>query len=143
LTAIGGTGRGAVYSGAHSLGQYTEAIGPDAVAAGNLLNSTAVPQAMLDAFSTDPAAPLGQRLVDALRAGAAAGGEAGPVHSAGLLVADRVAWPVTDLRVDWTEGHPVAELAALWKLWEPQQEDYVRRALAPDKAPSYGVPGDE
>lgn len=50
---------------------------------------------------------------------------------------------MTDLRVDWTEGDPIAELADLWQRWEPQQEAYVQRALAPDAAPNYGVPGDE
>ncbi|MEU6014939.1 DUF1028 domain-containing protein [Streptomyces sp. NPDC047515] len=143
LTAIGPDGPAAAHSGARALGQYAQAVGPDAVAAGNLLSGPGVPQAVLDAFAADPAAPLGRRLVDALSAGAAAGGEEGPVRSAGLLVVDRVAWPVTDLRVDWTDGDPIAELAALWKLWEPQASAYVSRALAPDEAPSYGVPGDE
>ena len=58
------------------------------------------------------------------------------------LVRD-VAWPVADLRVDWTEGDPIAELAALWKLYAPQLDAYVTRALDPRQAPSYGVPGDE
>ncbi|MET7661217.1 DUF1028 domain-containing protein [Streptomyces sp. NPDC005463] len=144
LTAVGASGPGAVFSGARTLGTYAEAVGPDAVAAGNLLSGPGVPQAVLDAFTAaDPQAPLARRLVDALTAGAAAGGEAGPVHSAGLLVVDAQRWPVTDLRVDWTEGDPIAELADLWKRWEPQQEAYVQRALAPDAAPNYGVPGDE
>ncbi|MFA3839391.1 DUF1028 domain-containing protein [Streptomyces aureus] len=144
LTAVGASGPGAVFSGVRTLGTYAEAVGPDAVAAGNLLSGPGVPEAVLDAFTgADPQAPLARRLVDALTAGAAAGGEAGPVHSAGLLVVDVQRWPVTDLRVDWTEGDPIAELAELWKLWEPQQEAYVQRALAPDAAPNYGVPGDE
>ncbi|MFD4711457.1 DUF1028 domain-containing protein [Streptomyces sp. NPDC058430] len=144
LTAVGASGPGAVFSGARTLGTYAEAVGPDAVAAGNLLSGPGVPRAVLDAFTgADPRAPLARRLLDALTAGAAAGGEAGPVHSAGLLVVDAQQWPVTDLRVDWTEGDPIAELADLWKLWEPQQEAYVQRALAPDAAPNYGVPGDE
>jgi len=53
-----------------------------------------------------------------------------------------VAWPETDLRVDWHD-RPIAELAGLWRLWEPQAADYVTRALDPAAAPSYGVPGDE
>ena len=52
-------------------------------------------------------------------------------------------WPVADLRCDWTEGCPVDALADLWTLWRPQMDAYVRRALDPDGAPSYGVPGDE
>ncbi|WP_455355717.1 DUF1028 domain-containing protein [Streptomyces sp. SYSU K217416] len=142
LTVIGVSGVPAHHSGSRALGTYAHALGPDAVAAGNLLANPGVPRAMLDAFAEDPAAPLARRLVDALAAGVAAGGEEGPLHAAGLLVADTVPWPVVDLRVDWTEGDPVAELAALWKVWEPQQLDYVRRALAPGEAPSFGVPGD-
>ncbi|MEU7045565.1 DUF1028 domain-containing protein [Streptomyces varsoviensis] len=142
LTAVGAAGPGAAHSGAHTLGRHAQAVGPDAVAAGNLLADPGVPRAILDAFAADPAAPLARRLVDALGAGAAAGGEEGPVHSAGLLVGGDVPWPVTDLRVDWTDGDPIAELAALWQLWEPQEQPYVQRALAPGEAPSFGVPGD-
>lgn len=54
-----------------------------------------------------------------------------------------VDWPVADLRIDWTEGDPIAELAALWTLYAPQLDAYVTRALDPSAAPSYGVPGDE
>ena len=98
---------------------------------------------MAAAFAADPAADLADRLVAALRAGRDAGGEEGDVHSAGMVVVDAVAWPVTDLRVDWTEADPVEELAALWERWQPLAADYVTRALDPSLAPSYGVPGDE
>ena len=121
---------------------HEAAYGADAVAAGNLLDGPGVPQAMIDAFAAEPGLSLAARLLAALAAGLTAGGEAGPVHSAGLLVAGSVSWPVTDLRVDWTEGDPVAELAALHELWAPQEEDYLRRAVAPHEAPSYGVAGD-
>jgi len=82
------------------------------------------------------------RLLTALEAGLAAGGEAGPIHSAGLLVADSADWPTTNLRVDWSEA-PIADLRVLWDVWAPQKADYVTRALDPTSAPSYGVPGDE
>lgn len=85
---------------------------------------------------------LGCRLVAAMRAGLEAGGEAGPVRSAGLLVADRVPWPVADLRCDWTEACPIEALEGLWALWRPQMDTYVGRALDPSAAPSFGVPGD-
>ncbi|MER7411376.1 MULTISPECIES: DUF1028 domain-containing protein [Streptomyces] len=146
LTVVDAEGRTAVHSGAHTLGTHAEARAPHAVAAGNLLADRGVPDAMLAAFAARPAAPLGRRLVEALAAGQAAGGESGPVHSAGLLVSDGpggVGWPVTDLRVDWSDGDPVAELGALWERWQPQEEDYLRRALDPADSPGYGVPGDE
>jgi uncharacterized Ntn-hydrolase superfamily protein len=78
----------------------------------------------------------------ALSAGVAAGGEAGPIHSAGLLVVRDVSWPIIDLRVDWADEDPVAELTSLWERYQPQVEDYIRRALDPAAAPSFGVPGD-
>jgi uncharacterized Ntn-hydrolase superfamily protein len=64
------------------------------------------------------------------------------VRSAGLKVVRDVAWPIVDLRVDWDE-QPIAALQSLWSVYEPQMEDYVRRALDPNAAPSFGVPGDE
>jgi uncharacterized Ntn-hydrolase superfamily protein len=59
-----------------------------------------------------------------------------------MLVADRVEWPVVDLRVDW-DDRPVDALAELWERWKPQIADYVTRALDPAAAPAYGVAGDE
>jgi uncharacterized Ntn-hydrolase superfamily protein len=58
-----------------------------------------------------------------------------------ILVRD-VAWPVADLRVDWADEDPIAEIAALWERWKGEMEAYVSRALNPSQAPSYGVPGD-
>jgi uncharacterized Ntn-hydrolase superfamily protein len=143
LTVVDAFGRSAAFSGERTLGRHADVSAADCAAAGNLLADDAVPAAMAEAFGADPAAELGDRLVAALAAGRDAGGEEGPVHSAGMVVCDAVAWPVTDLRVDWTEGDPVAELGELWARWQPLAADYVSRALDPASAPSYGVPGDE
>jgi uncharacterized Ntn-hydrolase superfamily protein len=142
LTAIDRNGVTAVWSGAHTLGTHATAEGADCVAAGNLLADSHVPLEMVGAFTALPDTDLGERLVASLAAGLRAGGEAGPVHSAGLIIVSDVPWPVTDLRVDWSED-PIGELTALWRLWRPQAEAYRLRALDPASAPSYGVPGDE
>ena len=142
LVVVDASGRGAVFSGEKTLGRHATLIGEGCAAAGNLLRDEGVPEAMIAAFARDPEAHIASRLLAALGAGRDAGGEEGPVHSAGLLVVDTVPWPVTDLRIDWTDGDPIAELASLWALWEPQAETYVTRALDPASAPSYGVPGD-
>jgi uncharacterized Ntn-hydrolase superfamily protein len=84
---------------------------------------------------------LAHRLITALEAGIKAGGEEGPVRSAGVQVVDAVSWPVVDLRVDW-DDKPVSRLHMLWNEYKPQLENYVTRALNPEAAPSYGVPGD-
>lgn len=142
LMLIDADGATAVHSGRFTLGVHGHAQGRDVASAGNLLSHAGVPAAVVAAFEALPDHELGDRLVAAMQAGLAAGGEAGPVRSAGLLIVDAVAWPVADLRVDWTEGDPIAELAALWGLWKPQMRDYVTRALDPSTAPAYGVPGD-
>jgi uncharacterized Ntn-hydrolase superfamily protein len=141
LTAIDRNGGTATWSGEETLGVYATAEGAGCVAAGNLLADERVPAAIVAAFVDRAEEALGSRLVAALAAGLAAGGEAGPVHSAGLIIVSDVPWPTTDLRVDWSQD-PIAELASLWRLWAPQSAAYRTRALDPAVAPGYGVPGD-
>ncbi|MGV9851872.1 DUF1028 domain-containing protein [Streptomyces sp. NPDC003442] len=140
LTVVGRSGPGFTYSGSHTLGTYASATAEGAVAAGNMLCGEHIPGVLLDAYSA-ATGELEERLVIALRAAVAAGGEEGPVHSAGLAVVADVDWRVTDLRVDWADD-PVDRLAELLAVWLPQRDDYVRRGLDPAAAPSYGVPGD-
>jgi uncharacterized Ntn-hydrolase superfamily protein len=141
LLLIGRDGPAVIHAGVYALGGVGCAIGVDAAAAGNLLAGSDVPAAMITAFDA-AGGHLGARLLQALRAGVARGGEAGPIHSAGLLVVREVAWPIVDLRVDWSEADPVAELGSIWEIYAPQIDDYVRRAIDPAHAPSFGVPGD-
>jgi uncharacterized Ntn-hydrolase superfamily protein len=141
VAMVDARGQSAIHSGRHCLGINASRHGPDYATAGNLLASKEVPGAMADAFASHAAEVLPERLVRCLEAGLAAGGEAGPVKSAGLAVVDNVTWPVVDLRVDWAD-EPVTALRGLWELWRPQMADYVKRALDPAAAPSYGVPGD-
>jgi uncharacterized Ntn-hydrolase superfamily protein len=141
LVVLAAQGAPAVHSGAHALGRVGSAVGSDAAAAGNLLAREDVPAHMIGAFEA-AGGHLGARLLAAMRAGLDRGGEAGPIHSAGLLVVREVAWPIVDLRVDWTEDDPIAALAAIWDIYAPQIEAYVQRALDPRAAPAFGVPGD-
>jgi uncharacterized Ntn-hydrolase superfamily protein len=140
LIVVSREGTPVVHSGAKALGIVGTAVGVDAAAAGNLLARAEVPAAMVAAFEAE--GHFAARLLHALRAGVEAGGEAGPIHSAGLLVVRDVSWPIVDLRVDWADADPVGELTALWERYEPQVEDYVRRALDPAAAPGFGVPGE-
>lgn len=142
VLAVDKAGQTAIHSGPNSLGIWTEAQGRDVASGGNLLANDGVPQAIVAGFEASTG-HLGDRLIAALRAGLAAGGEAGPVHSAGMMLVDKVAWPVADLRCDWTEDCPIEAVAAAWDIYKPQLEAYVQRALDPREAPSYGVPGDE
>jgi len=141
LSCVDAEGGAAAWTGALALGRHGHGTGAQVAAAGNLLASDDVVPAMLEAFGAAVDADLPDRLLLALEAGLTAGGEAGPVRSAGLLVVEEVPWATTDLRVDWHDD-PVAELRRIWQLWHVQSRDYVTRALDPTAAPSYGVPGD-
>jgi uncharacterized Ntn-hydrolase superfamily protein len=142
VLAVDKTGATAIHSGPNSLGIWTQAQGLDGASGGNLLANDGVPQAIVDGFLASTG-HLGDRLIAAMRAGLVAGGEAGPVHSAGMMLVDKVAWPVADLRCDWTEDCPIENIATAWEIYKPQLDAYVQRALDPREAPSYGVPGDE
>jgi uncharacterized Ntn-hydrolase superfamily protein len=140
LLVLGRDGPPAVHSGAAALGIVGSADCAHAAAAGNLLARADIPAAMIAAFEA-ASGHLGACLLQALRAGAARGGEAGPIHSAGLLVVRDLAWPIVDLRVDWSVADPVAALSSIWDIYAPQIDDYVRRAIDPVQAPSFGVAG--
>ena len=141
LQVLDAQGASAVHSGAETLGIHATRQGRDCVAGGNMLADEGVIDAMVAAFETHEG-ELAERLLAAMDAGVAAGGEMGPVFSAGLKVTDRASWPVVDLRVDWHDA-PLGELRSIWEHYLPQRDDYVLRASRPDASPSYGVPGDE
>nr|WP_269330016.1 DUF1028 domain-containing protein [Kineosporia babensis] len=141
LTVLDLNGQGAAFSGSKTLGVHHHQVGTQVVAAGNLLESADVVAVIVKAFEAS-SGELEERLLAALEAGLDAGGEAGPVRSAGLSVVRKVAWRETDLRVDWSDT-PIQDLRALLEIWMPQRDAYVTRGLNPEQAPSYGVPGDE
>lgn len=140
LVLLDSSGSFALHTGEKVLGRHATAEGKQCVAAANLLANEEVPQTMMTAFEQS-SGHLAQRLITALEAGIAAGGEEGPVRSAGVQVVHKVSWPVVDLRVDWDEN-PLPKLRTIWNEYQPQLEPYVTRALNPEAAPSYGVPGD-
>lgn len=142
VLAVDGKGRTAIHSGDKALGVWSEAKAENVASGGNLLKDAGVPQAIVDGFLAS-SGHIGDRLIAAMRAGLAAGGEAGPVHSAGMLIVDKVSWPVADLRCDWTEDCPIENIATAWDIYKPQLTAYIQRALDPREAPSYNVPGDE
>jgi uncharacterized Ntn-hydrolase superfamily protein len=132
LAIIDRHGGTAAFSGTNVRGEKDEAHGQDCVAIANIVRSAAVPRAMVKAFEAAQAAPLGQRLVGAVRAGEAAGGEFRPVISAALLVVHRESFPYIDLRVD-EHASPIEELARLLSAYEPEADTYVVRAVDPDR----------
>lgn len=142
VLALDATGASGIHSGLKALGIWAEARGENVACAGNLLANNRVPHAMVDAFLASQG-HLGDRIIATMRAALKAGGETGPVRSAGMKLVAEVSWPVADLRCDWTEGCPIEELALLWDLYKPQLDDYVTRAINPSDAPSYPVSKDQ
>ena len=143
LTVVDNQGNTASFTGANILGNNAISNGDNCLAAGNLLSTIEVPNAMTTAFQHHQELHLADRLLTALESGVNAGGEEGDVHSAALLVVDTQPFPLVDLRIDWDDDNPVVVLRRLWTDYEPQMLDYLHRALNPAIAPSYGVPGDE
>lgn len=141
VLAVDKHGGTAIHSGPNSLGIWTQASAENVASGGNLLANDTVPQAIVDAYLAGDG-HIGDRLIVAMRAALTAGGEAGPVHSAGMKIVDKVSWPVADLRCDWSETCPVENIATAWDVYKPQLDAYTQRALDPRQAPSYGVAGD-
>jgi uncharacterized Ntn-hydrolase superfamily protein len=133
VAIVSGSGVTAVHTGVEAIGPCGAAQGEGCAALGNRLVDPNLPAVMVSAFA-QAGGELGDRLLAALRAAVADGG-AGEVRAAGLLIAEREPWPLVDLRIDWTEGEPVAELSHLWRLWRPQMRDYLDHALDPAATP--------
>ncbi len=115
LSIVDAHGRAAAFTGTDVEDWKGHRIAPGCVVAGNLLIGEEVIRAMSGAFEATHGS-LGERLLAALEAGQAAGGDKrGKVSAALLVVGDRE-YPVLDLRVD--EHHrPVAELRRIFDLY--------------------------
>jgi uncharacterized Ntn-hydrolase superfamily protein len=135
LAAIAADGKAAFFNGSKITSIAKGRVGRDCVAIGNILRTVDVVDAMVESFEANEAETLAERLVRAIEAGLAAGGELRQVKSAGLLVVHRESFPYVDLRVDLST-QPLTELRFLWELYRPEAETYVVRAVDPDKAPT-------
>lgn len=134
LAVIAADGTAAFLNGSRISSIAKGRIGRDCVAIGNILRTTGVVDAMVERFEADADQPLAERLLRAIEAGEAAGGELKQVKSAGLVVAHRESFPYVDLRVDLS-AQPLVQLRFLWELYQPTADAYVVRAVDPDNAP--------
>jgi len=131
IDAAGGT---AWFHGERIKSIHAAAQGEGCCAIGNIIRDERVPAAMVAAFETSASDPLAERLVLALEAGEAAGGEFRQLKSAALLVAHEHSFPLVDLRVEFDRA-PLTELRFLWEVYRPQVNAYVRRTMDPDSIP--------
>lgn len=113
LAAAGGTeGGSARHTGSGCVGWAGHVAGPDVSVAGNMLAGPRVVEATRDAFLATAGQPMAERLLLALEAGQAEGGDKRGRQSAALLVASRDPYPDLDIRVD-DHPDPLAELRRL------------------------------
>lgn len=114
LGVVAATGSSAVHSGNEANAFVGHRQGPGVVVLGNGLTSSAVIDAMYDTFG-DCEGELAEKLMSALEAGFAAGGQSIGVLSAALLIRTPHGWPVDiDLRVDFSPSNAVGELRAAY-----------------------------
>ena len=134
LAIIDAKGQAAFFNGSNIYSVVKGLVGRDCVAVGNIIRNTDVVDAMVQSFEANEAQPLAERLMRAIEAGDAAGGELKQIKSAGLMVAHRESFPFVDLRVD-LDPRPLVQLRFLWELYQPTADEYVVRAVNPDSAP--------
>lgn len=127
----GGT---AAFSGDECTQWYGHIVGDGFVVAGNMLAGEAVLAEMRRAYEESPDEALEERLVRALEAGQAAGGDRRGKQSAALYVATTEEYGYVDVRVD-DHPEPVSELRRIFEV--------VKRDLLPfiDQLPTRKNPG--
>jgi uncharacterized Ntn-hydrolase superfamily protein len=116
-----------VHTGAQCVDWCGHVAGETFTVAGNMLTGASVLAAMGEAFAANPASELAERLLAALEAGQAAGGDKRGKQSAALLVASGAPRGYHNLRVD-DHAAPVAELRRIFGVavqhWERVGREY-------------------
>ena len=131
LAIVDRDGNTAVRQGSNQEPIHAKAFGPGMVAVGNILRNEDVPAAMIEAAEKASEKPIAERLLAALDAGLAVGGEVFALSSAALRVAEYADFCSIDLRVD-KSAEPLTDLRRLWDAYAPQQANFVDRVLNPD-----------
>lgn len=133
LHLMAADGRSARHTGAGCIAAAGHGADVDVSVAGNMLAGGAVLATTLAAFLASAGMPLSERLLAALEAGEAAGGDKRGRQSAALLIASRDATPDLDLRVD-DHPDPLAELRRLHSVAQ-QRFVHFRRHMADAHGP--------
>jgi uncharacterized Ntn-hydrolase superfamily protein len=135
LGIVDRNGNSAVFTGKESLDWRGHRNGRNYVVMGNYLVNGQVVEAMEDAWLSSEAEILEERLMRAVEAGKAAGGEKGGHLSAGMLVYGRDTYARTDLRIDLHQGpagtDAVNSLRTLFDAYRPLIPYYEERPENP------------
>lgn len=133
--AIDAQGRIGQYTGGKCIDWCGAVAGTDFSVAGNMLANERVVGETASAFR-DTKTSFPERLIAALQAGEAAGGDKRGRQSAALIVCSRERYPDLDLRVD-DHADPLAELR---RLYEKAQERFVPYlSCSPSEARPAGI----
>ena len=112
LHVLGATGRGAAFTGAGCVDWCGHQVHDGFSVAGNMLAGPGVLDATAVAFLASVGRPLGERLIAAMAAGEAAGGDKRGKQAAALRLHSHEDYPSLDLRVD-DHVEPIVELRRL------------------------------
>ena len=112
LHIMDGHGRIAAHTGKDCVDWCGHVKGDGFSVAGNMLAGAQVVDDTAKAYAANKDLPFAQRLLAAMRAGEAAGGDKRGKQSAALLIHDKDEWAALDLRVD-DHADPLAELDRL------------------------------
>jgi uncharacterized Ntn-hydrolase superfamily protein len=115
LHVLGAAGPAAAHTGEACVDWCGHRLAPDFSIAGNMLAGPQVLQATADAYMASADRPLAERLIAALAAGEAAGGDKRGKQSAALRIHGDEDYAELDLRVD-DHVEPVAELRRLYEV---------------------------
>ena len=129
------TGRFAAYTGDACIDWCGHQTRATFSVAGNMLAGPAVLAETIRAYEAQAALPFARRLIAAMRAGEAAGGDKRGKQSAALLIHDGENYPLYDLRVD-DHADPLGELARLEDVAR-QRWVHFRRQM-PSRASAFG-----
>jgi uncharacterized Ntn-hydrolase superfamily protein len=129
------TGLAAARTGSDNKPWAGHRVERNVVVAANMVVGAGVADAMFDAFRKSADLPLWERLLLALEAGKAAGGQPNGEVSGGLYVVDREPYAMVDLRVD-LHPEPVAELRRLADAYFPLVGYYNLRPNDPNVPPA-------
>jgi len=131
-------GRSAAYTGVGCVGWCGHLIGKGFSVAGNMLAGPDVIAASAAAFEVAAGPTLARRVLAALKAGEAAGGDKRGRQSAAMLVHDEEDYALVDIRVD-DAADPLAELARLLDVNDERFAHY--RKFMPSRANPAGIVG--
>ena len=136
MHVIDAGGRTAAYTGAQCIGWCGHFTGDGFSVAGNMLAGKRVIDDTADAFVRHARLPLAERLIVAMEAGEAAGGDKRGKQAAALRVVTTENYPLLDLRVD-DHPDPLAELRRLHDVSLERFQPFV--SCLPSRARPAGI----